>query len=91
MVNENPQNVTLQRLLQELSESLHYLICIIAGTSRRARVTIIWTYEWGRSTLFEEAQIRGIEIMCLDIHLALSFPKFVLVLFFFCISKTKKN
>ena len=26
--------------------------------------------------------------MCLDIHLALSFPKFVLVLFFFCVSKT---
>ena len=26
--------------------------------------------------------------MCLDIHLPLSFPKFVLVLFIFCVSKT---
>ena len=30
MENENPQNVTLQRPLQELSEGLHDLICIIA-------------------------------------------------------------
>ena len=30
MQNENPQNVTLQRPLQELSEGLRDLICIIA-------------------------------------------------------------
>ena len=29
-VNENPQYVTLQRPLQELSERLHDVICIIA-------------------------------------------------------------
>ena len=79
MVNENPQNVTLQRPLQELSEGLRDLICIIA-----VRVVVL---VWQNNLHLGEGSVQK-KLISLDIHLAPSFPQFVLVLFFFPRIKT---